>query len=82
MDDDRGEQVQILDSEPVEGNAGTPPGEIVEVDGDRFVVAVGGGAIAVSLVRANVDKAGAGEFARSAGLEAGAALGGEERSAA
>ena len=70
-----GERVQILDCEPVEGNAGTKPGEVVEVDGDRFVVAVGGGGIAVSLVRADGDKTGAGEFARAAGLEAGTALG-------
>ena len=77
-----GEQVQILDCEPLEGNAGTKPGEVVEVDGDRFVVAVGGGAIAVSVVRAGGDKTPAGEFARSAGLEAGIGLASEERAAA
>ena len=77
-----GEQVEILDSEPIEGNAGTPPGQVVEVGGDRFVVAVGGGAIAVGLVRADGDKKNAGEFAATAGLEAGAALGAGERDAA
>ena len=76
-----GEQVQILDCEPLEGNAGKKPGEVVGVDDDRFVVAVGGGAIAVSVVRAGGDKTRAGEFARSAGLEAGIALGSEERAA-
>jgi methionyl-tRNA formyltransferase len=77
-----GEQVEILDCEPVEGNAGTPPGQVVAVDGDRLVVAVGGGAIAVDVVRANGDKTAAGEYAREAGIEAGTALGGAERSAA
>jgi methionyl-tRNA formyltransferase len=75
-----GERVEILDCEPVAGNAGTPPGQIVAVEGDRFVVAVGGGAIAVDLVRADGEKTAAGEYARQAGIEAGTTLG--ERSAA
>ena len=45
------------------------------MDGDRLVVAAGGGAIAVRLVRANGDKLEAGEYARDAGLTAGARLG-------
>src|SRR4051812_12218977 len=46
-------------------------------DGDRLVVAAGGGAIAVSVVGADGDKVAAGEYARAAGIEPGALLGGE-----
>jgi methionyl-tRNA formyltransferase len=77
-----GEEVGILDSEPVEGDPGAAPGEVVEVDGDRLVVAADGGAIAVRVVRAGSDKAAAGEYARAAGVQLGAQLGGDERSAA
>jgi methionyl-tRNA formyltransferase len=77
-----GEEVEVLDSERVDGDPGAAPGEVVEVDGDRLVVAVDGGAIAVGVVRAGGDKVAAGEYARGAGVEAGARLGGGERSAA
>ena len=77
-----GDQVEILDSERIDGDPGAPPGQVVEVDGERMVVAADGGAIAVRTVRAGGDKAGAGDFAREAGLAAGALLGGGERSAA
>jgi methionyl-tRNA formyltransferase len=77
-----GEQVEILDSQRVDDDPGAEPGTVVEVDGDRLVVATQGGAIAVGVVRADGDKTAAGEFARKAGIEAGARLGGGERSAA
>src|SRR3954462_8249552 len=70
-----GEEVEVLDCERVDDDPGAPPGQIVAVDGDRLVVAAGGGAIAVHVVRANGDKAAAGEWARSAGIEPGATLG-------
>ena len=70
------EEVGVLDSERVDGDPGAPPGQVVEVDGDRLVVAADGGAIAVRLVRADGDKVAAGEYARGAGIEPGARLGG------
>jgi methionyl-tRNA formyltransferase len=75
-----GEEVGILDCERVDGDPGARPGEVVEVDGDRLVVAAGGGAIAVQVVRAGGDKTPAGEYARAAGVAPGAVLGAAERS--
>jgi methionyl-tRNA formyltransferase len=75
------EQVEILDSERVDGDPGLPPGQVVAVDGDRLVVAADGGAIAIQVVRANGEKTAAGDYARAAGLEPGAGLSGR-RSAA
>ena len=71
-----GEEVQVLDADRLDDNPGAAPGEVVEVDDERLVVAAGGGAIAVRLVRAGGDKVAAGEFARGAGLAAGARLAG------
>jgi methionyl-tRNA formyltransferase len=76
-----GEEIGILDSEPVDGDPGTAPGTVVEVDGDRLVVAADGGAIAVQVVRADGDKTSAGEYARGAGLQPGTVLGAGARSA-
>jgi methionyl-tRNA formyltransferase len=76
-----GEEVGILDCARVDDDPGAAPGTVVEVDGDRLVVAVAGGAIAVEVVRADGDKQSAGEYARGAGVEAGAVLGEGERSA-
>jgi methionyl-tRNA formyltransferase len=70
-----GEEVGILDCQPVEGDPGAPPGSVVAVDGDRMVVAAGGGSIAVTVVRAGGEKTDAGEYARGAGVEPGATLG-------
>jgi methionyl-tRNA formyltransferase len=70
-----GEEVQLLDCERVDEDPGAPPGAIVAVDGDRLVVAAEGGAIAVHVVRAGGDKTAAGEYARGAGIEAGATVG-------
>jgi methionyl-tRNA formyltransferase len=77
-----GEQVEVLDCEPVDDDPGAEPGTVVGVDGDRLLVAAQGGSIAVRVVRADGDKTDAGEYARGAGVEAGARLGGGERSAA
>jgi methionyl-tRNA formyltransferase len=78
-----GEQVEILDSARVDEDPGAEPGTVVEVDGDRLLVAAQGGAIAVQVVRAgDGEKTAAGDYARAAGVEAGARLGGGERSAA
>ena len=70
-----GEEVGILDCTRVDEDPGAAPGTVVEVDGDRLVVAARGGAIAVEVVRADGDKQSAGEYARGAGVEAGAVLG-------
>jgi methionyl-tRNA formyltransferase len=77
-----GEQVEVLDSARIDDDPDAAPGTVVAVDGDRMVVAAQGGAVAVSVVRADGDKAAAGDFARGAGIEPGARLGGSERSAA
>jgi methionyl-tRNA formyltransferase len=77
-----GDEVQILDASLVDGDPGAPPGQVVAVDGERLVVAAGGGAIAVRLVRAGGTKTAAGEWAAGAGLGAGATLGGGDRSTA
>jgi methionyl-tRNA formyltransferase len=70
------EEVGVLDSARVDGDPGAPPGQVVEVDGDRLIVAADGGAIAVQVVRADGDKVAAGDYARGAGIEPGARLGG------
>jgi methionyl-tRNA formyltransferase len=70
-----GDEIQVLDADRLDDDPGAAPGEVVAVDGDRLVVAAGGGAIAVRLVRADGDKVAAGEYARGAGLAAGARLG-------
>jgi methionyl-tRNA formyltransferase len=72
-----GQEVELLDCERIDDDPGAPPGQVVAVDGDRLVVAADGGAIAVQVVRADGDKTAAGEWARAAGIEAGATLGGE-----
>ena len=70
-----GDDIHVLDADRRDVYPGAAPGEVVAVDGDRLVVAAGGGAIAVRLVRADGDKLEAGEYARNAGLTAGARLG-------
>src|SRR4051794_22239627 len=77
-----GAQVEVLDCERVDGDPGGEPGTVVALDGERLVVAARDGAIAVLGVRADGDKARAGDYARDAGIEPGARLGGGERSAA
>jgi methionyl-tRNA formyltransferase len=76
-----GREVEVLDCERVDDDPGAPPGQVVAVDGERLVVAAGGGAIAIDVVRADGDKTPAGAYARAAGVQPGALLGGE-RSAA
>jgi methionyl-tRNA formyltransferase len=77
-----GEEVEILDSERVDEDPDAAAGTVVAVDGERLLVAARGGSVAVRVVRAGGDKAAAGDYARDAGVEAGARLGGGERSAA
>ena len=77
-----GREVEVLDCERVDDDPGAPPGQVVAVDGERLVVAASGGAIAIRVVRADGDKAAAGDYARTAGVQPGALLGGGERSAA
>jgi methionyl-tRNA formyltransferase len=77
-----GQEVEVLDCERVDGDPGAPPGQVVDVDGERLVVAADGGAIALRVVRADGEKTAAGDYARSVGVEPGALLGGGERSAA
>ena len=77
-----GEEVGILGAERIDDDPGVAPGEVVAVEGDRLVVAADGGAIAVGVVRAGGDKTPAGDYARQAGLRAGARLGGDARKAA
>jgi methionyl-tRNA formyltransferase len=67
----------VLDSERVDGDPGAPPGQVVSVDGDRLVVAAGGGAVAIRVVRAAGEKTAACDYARASGVEPGARLGGE-----
>jgi methionyl-tRNA formyltransferase len=76
------EQVEVLDSERVDGDPGAPPGQVVAVDGEQLVVAARGGAVAIRVVRADGEKMAARDYARAAGVEPGARLGGGERSAA
>jgi methionyl-tRNA formyltransferase len=77
-----GDEVEILDSDRVDEDPDAAPGTVVAVDGERLLVAARGGSVAVRVVRAGGDKAAAGDYARDAGVEAGARLGGGERSAA
>jgi methionyl-tRNA formyltransferase len=56
--------------------AGGAPGEVVEVSGDGFTVAAGGGAIAVGRVQPEGEKKiAAGEYAAAAGVSKGDRLG-------
>jgi len=77
-----GEEVGILGAERIDDDPGVEPGQVVAVEGDRLVVAADGGAIAVGVVRADDEKTAAGDWARAAGLRAGARLGGDARKAA
>jgi methionyl-tRNA formyltransferase len=72
------EQVEVLDSDRVEGDSGAQPGQVATVDDDRLVVAAGGGAVAIRVVRAGGEKVAARDYARAAGVEPGAHLGGGE----
>jgi methionyl-tRNA formyltransferase len=76
-----GKEVELLDCEHVAADPGARPGEVVEVDSDGLVVAAGDGAIAVRVVRADGERTAAGDWARSAGIAAGATLGSERASA-
>ena len=70
-----GEQVEVLGCEPVAGEPGTPPGQVVAIEDERLVVAAAGGAIAIHTVRPDGERTPAAEYARAAGLAAGDVLG-------
>jgi methionyl-tRNA formyltransferase len=70
-----GREIGVLDAARVDDDPGAAPGTVVAVDGDRLVVAAGGGAISVGTVRVDSDKTPAGEYARSAGIGPGTVLG-------
>jgi methionyl-tRNA formyltransferase len=72
------ERVEVLDCDRVEGDPGAPPGQVVSVDGDGLVVAAGGGAVAIRVVRAAGEKTAACDYARAACVEPGGRLGGGE----
>jgi methionyl-tRNA formyltransferase len=75
-----GDEVGVLAVEITDGDGA--PGVVLAVEGERIVVAAGGGAIAIGGVRAGGDKLDAGAFAERAGLTPGALLGGGDRSPA
>jgi methionyl-tRNA formyltransferase len=70
-----GTTVQLLDARKLAGDAGGRPGEVVAIDDAGMRVAADGGQIQVTRVRAGGPKIAAAEFAKSAGLRAGARLG-------
>jgi methionyl-tRNA formyltransferase len=72
-----GEEVQILGAQRVDGDPGAAPGEVVSIDGDRLVVAAGGGAIAVREIRDGGEKVSAADYAKQTGLTPGALLAGD-----
>jgi methionyl-tRNA formyltransferase len=72
------ERIEVLDCDRVDGDPGAPPGQVVSVDGDGLVVAAGGGAVAIRVVRAAGEKTAACDYARAAGVEPGGRLGGGE----
>jgi len=71
-----GSTVQLFDARKLPGAAGGRPGEVTAIDDTGVTVAVAGGAIQVTRVRAGGPKIAAGEWANSAGVTVGARLGG------
>jgi methionyl-tRNA formyltransferase len=72
-----GTPLQLFDARKLPGTGGGRPGEVTAVDDAGLTIAAAdGGQILVTRVRAGGPKIGAGEFARNAGLRAGARLGG------
>ncbi len=69
-----GSELKVFDSQKVEGSG--EPGTVLSVDDDGFAVATADGAIKIMKVRADAGKLSASEYAESAGLSAGAKLGG------
>ncbi|MEE9247398.1 MAG: methionyl-tRNA formyltransferase [Dehalococcoidia bacterium] len=73
----KGQRLKIFDSEPRLGEDMGTPGEVVEVEEDGFLVAVGGGAIKVKRVQSpESKKVMAPEYIEQSGLKAGDRLGG------
>jgi methionyl-tRNA formyltransferase len=71
----QGTVVQLFDAKKVAGGTGGRPGEVIAVDDAGVTIAAEGGHILVTRVRAGGGKIGAAEFAKTAGLRAGARLG-------
>jgi methionyl-tRNA formyltransferase len=70
-----GATVQLLDARKLAGEGGGRPGEITAIDDAGVRIAAAGGAILATRVRTGGPKINAGEWAKSAGLRAGARLG-------
>jgi methionyl-tRNA formyltransferase len=76
----RGEKLRLYEARREQRDAGLPPGSVLSVDEEGFVVAAGttgaAGAIRIGRARGTGAKLKAGELAASAGIEPGARLGG------
>jgi methionyl-tRNA formyltransferase len=71
----QGTTVQLFDARKLEGSTMAGAGEVTVIDETGMTIAAGGGQIQVTRVRAGGPKIGAAEFAKNAGLRAGARLG-------
>jgi methionyl-tRNA formyltransferase len=72
----QGKQFKVFDSELLAGVGGGLPGGIIDITGQRFVVAAADGAILIKRVQAKgFPKIGAVEFAEQVGLKVGDKLG-------
>ena len=70
-----GTTVQLFDAKKLAGAAAGRPGEVTAIDDAGMTIAAEGGQILVTRVRAGGPKISASEFAKGAGLRAGARLG-------
>jgi len=71
----QGTTVQLFDAKKLEGATMAAAGEVTVIDETGMTIAAAGGQIQVTRVRAGGPKIGAAEFAKNAGLRAGARLG-------
>ena len=71
----QGTTVQLFDAKKLEGATMAAAGEVTVIDETCMTIAAAGGQLQVTRVRAGGPKIGAAEFAKNAGLRAGARLG-------
>jgi len=71
----QGTTVQLFDAKKLEGATMAAAGEVTVIDETGMTIAAAGGQLQVTRVRAGGPKIGAAEFAKNAGLRAGARLG-------